>query len=66
MTTQDQNAIIAAIQPLDQFASQAPLQRVWHAQWQAIFQQVVTKVLSIGTGTEKPADNGKTPPGGDG
>lgn len=70
MTTQDLNKIIAAIQPLDQFASQTPLPRPWHAQWQTIFQQVVTNVQAVPTeearaadAAEEPADTGKTPPG---
>lgn len=58
MTTQDTNKIIAALQPLDQFASQTPLPRPWHAQWQAIFQQVVTNVRTIVA--EKPADIAET------
>lgn len=58
MTTQDMQKIVAAMQPLDQFASQAPLPRAWHAQWQAIFRQVVDDVQAVAVAKpEKPADD---------
>ncbi len=60
MTTQDVKEIVAAIQPLDEFAGQTPVPRAWHAQWQMIFQRVVAKVEAIAA--KKPIDKDNSPP----
>lgn len=56
-----QQDILAGLQALDQFARQTSLPRDWHAQWQAIYQQVVGKVQAMTA--DKSTDNGKPPPG---
>lgn len=60
MTTQEMQKIVAALQPLDQFASQTPLPRPWHAQWQAIFEQAATTIRAITD--KKPAEDSESPP----
>lgn len=59
MKPEERDEVLGAVQALDQFASNAPLSRQWHASWQGIFQQVVEKIQAM---VEKPADKGKSPP----
>ncbi len=54
-----QEDVLAALNALDQFASQTPLPRPWHAQWQGLFQQVVAKVQAVAA--ETPAEKGESP-----
>lgn len=53
MKQNKQEQVLAALNMLDQFASQTPLPRSWHAQWQSIFQQAVAKVQAV-TAEEPP------------
>lgn len=59
MTQAEYQTLLESFNALDLFASQTPLQRGWHANWQAIYGQLVTKAQAM---VEKPADNGKAPP----
>lgn len=63
MTTQDVRKIIAALEPLDQFASQTPVQRGWHAQWQTLFRQAVETVRGVAAAKPEPEPEDDASPG---
>ena len=60
MTQAEYQAILESLNALDLFASQTPLQRSWHAQWQALYQQVAGKIQTMVA--KKSAEEDKTPP----
>lgn len=60
MKESQKQQLLDVLAPLDQFAAQTPLPRPWHANWQAIYQQVVAKVQAIAA--EKPVEKTEIPP----
>lgn len=59
MTADERQQIVAELKILDDFASDTPLPRQWHVNWQARYQQVAQCVLKLGepkeaTDAEKP------------
>ncbi len=62
MTAGERQQVLADLQMLDDFASNTPLNRQWHAQWQARYQQVTAHVLSLGEPKEAEKPAPKPPP----
>ena len=47
MTNDEANKVAQAIQPLDQFAANAPLGRAFHATWQQLYTQAIRDVAAL-------------------
>lgn len=52
----EQQKILEAIQPLDQFVKTTPQPFGWFVQWQGIYQQVVKRIQALAAEKGAPTD----------